>query len=300
MVKINGFINQYFGIILLSSAIAGLFFKFENIETSTVIIFSLGTVIFSSFFRINLSAELYKSDWKTIFIFYGIRFLMLPVLVYYLTATVSSFYAISFFVLLLLPSAVSSPAFSAMYEGDISLALKVLLFTSFASILIIPVLSSLILAKSVAIDTRYMFLILVYTIIIPFVAHIPFRRSNAVRQFFISNNALVTALGLMTIFVFSTSKNRDIILNNPGKVLLYAAIAFVFFALAYFIGYYTIPGLGKLKRKSLSVCSGANNIGMGVTLTMLFFPGETNVFFIIAQLSWIFVLIPMRYFYRKV
>jgi len=298
MVRVNSFINKYFGVILLCSAVAGLFFRFETIDSSVVIIISLATVIFSSFFRINLSSELYKSDWKTIFIFYGIRFLLFPVLVYFLALPMSNFYAIGFFLLLMLPSAVSSPAFSAMYEGDISLALKVLLFTSFASILLIPLLSSLILTKSVAIDTRYMFLILIYTIVVPFLAHIPFRRSKTITNFFVSNNALVTALGLMTIFVFSTSKNREIILNNPGKVMIYAAIAFVFFALAYFIGYFAIPGLGKLKRIALSVCSGANNIGMGVTLTMLFFPGETNVFFIIAQLSWIFVLIPMRYFYR--
>ena len=53
----------------------------------------------------------------------------------------------------------------------------------------------------------------------------------------------------------------------------------------------------KPRRISYSVSSGANNIGLGVTLTTLFFPGEVNVFFIIAQLSWIFMLIPMRYFY---
>jgi len=219
-------------------------------------------------------------------------------MVYFCTKPISTFYSISFFLLLLLPAAVSSPAFAAMYHGRVSLALKILIFSSFASILFIPTLSGVALRQTVKIDSRHMFLILVYTLVLPFLLHIPFRKSKIISTFFIENNPLVTALGLISIFVFSTSKNRAIIFENPQKVIVYAMVSLVFFLALYILGYYINFKRDQKSRVTFSVASGANNIGMGVTLTMLFFPGNINVFFIVSQLAWIFVLIPMRYFYR--
>jgi hypothetical protein len=143
-----------------------------------------------------------------------------------------------------------------------------------------------------------MFLILIYTIVIPFIIYFPVREIKMVSSFFHQNTPVITALGLMTIFVFSTSKNKAIILATPYKVLLYAGISSVLFFILYLIGYYLVYKQTKSKRIAFSVSSGANNIGIGVTLTMLFFPGEINVFFIVSQIAWIFVLIPMKYFYR--
>lgn len=298
MQALNNFINKYFGVILLSSAIIGLYFPLPAINTSLLIIIALAIVIFSSYFKINLNNSLLRTDWKAIIFYFIVRFVLLPIVAFHLFRPFTNFYSISFFMLLLLPSAVSSPAFSAMYNGSVSLALKILIFSSFISIATIPLLSGTFLSKSVKIDSLHMFLILVYTIVIPFAVHIPFRKSHQTIAFFRNNNPVITALGLMSIFVFSTAKNRDIILNEPLKVLVYTGISSVFFLLLYFLGYYLIPKAEKRKKIAFSVCSGANNVGMGVTLTMLFFPGEINVFFIVAQIAWIFVLIPMRYFYR--
>jgi predicted Na+-dependent transporter len=298
MGELNKFINHYFGIILLTSALAGLFLPAFNFNSSLIIIISLAVVIFSSYFRISLNRELLKTDWKSIFYFYSIRFILFPAIFYVSIKPISTFYSISFFLLLLLPAAVSSPAFAAMYHGRVSLALKVLIFSSFASIFFIPVLSGAMLRQSVKIDSRHMFLILVYTLVLPFLLHIPLRKSKIISAFFTENNPLVTALGLISIFVISISKNRAIIFENPKKVIVYAAVSLVFFMALYIIGYYINFKCDQKSRVTFSVTSGANNIGMGVTLTMLFFPGNINVFFIVSQLAWIFVLIPMRYFYR--
>jgi predicted Na+-dependent transporter len=138
----------------------------------------------------------------------------------------------------------------------------------------------------------------VYTIVLPFIVHLPLRRMKGIKRVLINNSPLITALGLIIVFIAATSKNRAIILDHPVKVLLYALISVTSYLVLYLTGYYIMAGQEKSRRISYSVSSGANNIGLGVTITTLFFPGEVNVFFIIAQLSWIFMLIPMRYFYR--
>jgi predicted Na+-dependent transporter len=298
MKSLNQYISRYFGVILLLSAGAGLILPVGQHDTSLIIVVSLASVIFSSFFRVKLDRSLFTSDWRDISIYFAIRFVLLPVLLYFAVSPFNSFYALVFFLLMLLPSAVSSPAFSAMNEGSVPLALKVLMFTNFATIVTIPLLSRFVMSKQLQLNSVHIFLIMVYTVIVPFIVYFPLREIKSVRSVFADNNPLITAIGLMVIFVFSTARNRDLILGNPSMVLLYAAISICFFMILYFVGYYLLPKTRIANRIAYSVCSGANNIGMGVSLTMLFFPGQINIFFIIAQLAWIFVLIPMRYFYK--
>lgn len=299
MKHLNALIHRNFGVILLFSAITGLFLPSGEYNTSVIIIISLAAIIFVSYFMIEFDSSFFRSDWKSILLFFVFRFIALPVLCYYTFLHLNSFYATAFFLLLLLPSAVSSPAFAAMFGGKISLTLKTLVLSSFVTILSIPLLSGLILARSIDIDSKHMFLVMIYTVIIPFITHLPVRRYKNIVSKINLNNPLITAIGLILIFVVSTSKNRAIILENPQKMLVYAGIAIIFYIVLYFIGFYSSVMLDRRRQVSFSVSSGANNIGMGVTLTILFFPGETNVFFIVSQLAWIFVLIPMRYFYKK-
>jgi predicted Na+-dependent transporter len=297
MLRLNAFINRFFGLILLLAAVSGLFIPVIRIDTATLIIISLAVIIFASYFKVELNRSLFTDDLVPASQYFVIRFVILPVVTYFLIDRVNSFYATAFLLILLLPAAVSSPAFTAMFNGNISLSLKILIFSSFLSILTIPVFCDLLLAREVNIDSRHLFLTMIYTIVIPFIVHLPFRRFHGMRKILVQNSPLITAFGLIIVFLAATSRNRSTILENPLKVLVYTLISVISYLLLYLIGYYTMYRQDKPRRISYSVSSGANNIGLGVTLTTLFFPGEVNVFFIIAQLSWIFMLIPMRYFY---
>jgi predicted Na+-dependent transporter len=297
MLRLNAFINRFFGLILLLAAVTGLFIPAIGADTATLIIISLAVIIFASFFKVGLNRSLFMDDLVPASKYFMMRFVILPVAAYYLIDIFSPFYATSFLLILLLPAAVSSPAFTAMFNGKVSLSLKILVFSSFLSILTIPVFCSLLLSKEVSIDSRHLFYTMIYTIVLPFIVHLPFRRIKGIKRIIILNSPIITALGLIIVFIAATSRNRSVILENPVKVLLYTLVSILGYLVLYLLGYYLLCRADKPRRISYSVSSGANNIGLGVTLTTLFFPGEVNVFFIIAQLSWIFMLIPMRYFY---
>jgi len=299
MRQLNIFINRFFGLILLLAALSGLFVPTINADISTIIILSLAVIIFASFFKVELSRSLITDDLLPASKYLLVRFVVLPVVAYYLIGLISPFYAVTFLLILLLPAAVSSPAFTVMFNGHVSLSLKILVFSSFLSILTLPLLCSLLLSREVGIDSRNLFYTMVYTIVIPFLVHLPLRRISNVKKALINNSPLITALGLIIVFIAATSKNRAVILDHPMKVLWYTLISVISYLALYLFGYYVLSGQDKSRRISYSVSSGANNIGLGVTITTLFFPGEVNVFFIIAQISWIFMLIPMRYFYSK-
>ena len=299
MNAINNFINRFFGLILLLAALSGLFVPILNTNTSIIIIIALAVIIFTSFFNVELNRNLVTEDLLPVSKYLAIRFVILPVVLYYIIVPVSPFYAATFLLILLLPAAVSSPAFTAMFNGNVSLSLKILIFSSFLSILTIPMLCSWLLSKDVDIDSRHMFYTMVYTIVIPFIVHLPLRKLKGLKRVLITNSPLITALGLMIVFIAATSKNRSIIFDHPLKVLIYTLVSVISYLLLYLFGYGVMSRQDKTRRIAYSVSSGANNIGLGVTITALFFPGEVNVFFIIAQLSWIFMLIPMRYFYKR-
>ena len=44
-----------------------------------------------------------------------------------------------------------------------------------------------------------------------------------------------------------------------------------------------------------SLCSGANNITLAISLALLYFPPETSVFMVLSEIPWVLTLIPFRY-----
>jgi predicted Na+-dependent transporter len=293
------FIHRYFGILLLVSCMIGMFVPSVGEYTSLIFIISLASIIFCSYFNINLSLSSLTADFKISIQFYLLRFIILPIAVYFIFRLISDFYALVMLLIFLLPAAVSSPAFTTLFGGKPELSLKILISSSFLSIISIPFLMGLLPGSSVDIPAGNMLLTLIYTILIPFIVHLPLRYIKAVSNTIIRFNTLFTLLGLSIIFVFAIAKNKTVILNNPVLVGIIATEALVLYIILYLLGYFLIPKSSPQHRRTFAISSGANNIGLGVTITALFFPGNINIFFIVSQLAWVVVLIPVRHWMVK-
>ena len=299
MKRINEIINRYFGVILLLASLTALLIPELHVDINLVIMLALGFIIFISFFKVNIDKDLFVGQIQTVSVFFLFRFVIIPVVVFYITGIFSMYYAIVMFLLLLMPAAVSSPAFANMFDGNIGLALKILVISSFFSIFSVPFLSRVVLSRNTEINTTQMFLTMVYTIVVPFLLHLPFRRSNVIKKVFTANSPLLTITGLIAIYVVATVKNREMILQDPLRMILYFIIALAVFIILYLLGFYGVKNKPVADRFSYSICSGANNVGLGVTITALFFSQEINLFFIVCQLAWIAALIPIRYFFYR-
>lgn len=290
----GAFIRQNFGILLLMSCIAGMFLPQPGKITPLIVQFCLAFIIFCSFFQINFNASVLFTDFKISLVYWGLRFVVIPVLLFFAFKWVSDFYAIVLLLTFLLPSAVSSPSFSAIYGGQPDLSMKILIYSSFLAVITLPFLLSHLLGSSVEISRYKMLMTLVYTIVIPFIAHLPLRKVPEVSGFINRYNALFTLLGLSTIFIIVTARNKADILDNLLRVGLYSAISLLIYLSMYLIGYFLLPKQTRVYKRTFSISSGANNIGLGVTITALFFPGNINIFFIVSQLMWVIMLVPLR------
>jgi predicted Na+-dependent transporter len=292
-------ISRYFGVLLLLSCLIGLIVPSVGENTSLIVMLALAFIIFCTFFQINLSLSSLMTDFVLVGKFWLIRYVLIPVIAFAVFKWISDFFAMVLLLSFLLPAAVSSPAFTAIYGGKPELSLKILVYSNFLAVLTIPFLLKYLGGSSVQVKTGEMMMTLVYTIIIPFILHLPLKRIKVVNQLITQYNVIFMLIGLSIIFIVVTARNKPAIFEDPQLVLLYALEALAIYSVMYISGYYLLGAQHKDICRTTSISSGANNIGLGVTITALFFPGNMNIFFIIAQLIWVVMLIPLRKFFNK-
>ncbi len=287
-------INRYFTLFLLVACVIGLIVPSFGENTSLIVILSLGFIIFCSYFQVELSWKSLTADFGLSAAFFLSRFVLLPKILFFAMKWISNVYALIVLLMFLAPAAVSSPSFTQLFGGKTDLSLKILIFSSFLSILTIPYIPSLLLGTSVSIPAKDMLLTLLYTIVVPFILHLPLRRFMALKTALVRWGSLMTLLGLSIMFIVVTARNKVTMVQHPELVGLFIAISLAIYAFMYLFGYFFMPSGAEEKRRTLSISSGANNVGLAVAITTLFFPGTVNVFFIVSQLTWVAALIPMR------
>ncbi len=292
------FIQRYFGLLLLLSCMIGMVVPSLGPVTPRLIMVSLAFIIFCSFFQIEFSARALAADFALSLQFYLLRFVLIPVVVFFSLKWFSEFYALLMLLIFLLPAAVASPSFTILFGGKPDLSLKILIYSSFLSVAGIPLILGTLPGALVKVNGGQLLMTMVYTIVLPFLVHLPLRKIRIVRSTIGRYNALFTLLGLALIFIAATARNKAAILGNPALVGLYAIISVLLYFVLYLIGYLLMPAKPNPVRLTLSISSGANNIGLGVTITALFFQGNMNVFFIVAQLAWVIALIPLGKVFR--
>jgi predicted Na+-dependent transporter len=293
------FIQRNFGVLLLLSCLAGMFIPQPGSFTPIIVQFALAFILFCSFFQINFSASSFVADFRISAVFWLLRFVVIPVAVFFIFTWISDFYALILLLSLVLPSAVSSPSFTTIFGGKPDLSMKILVFSSFLAVITVPFLISILAGSPAKINQGKMLMTLVYTIIVPFIVHLPLRKLTKIRGVITRYNALFTLAGLSTIFIIVTARNKPEILDNIFRVGLYSLISLVIYSFMYILGYYLLPNQPNANRRTFAISSGANNIGLGVTITALFFPGDINIFFIISQLMWVVMLVPLRRIFAK-
>jgi predicted Na+-dependent transporter len=300
MNALNRFASAYFSLILLASCVIAFFIPAPGTSIAWVILLALFTIIFATFFRFDLDLAMMKPDIRKAGSYVFLRFLLLPLTGYLLLFFVSPFYAFAAFFLLLMPAAVSSPAFTSLFGAGINLSMLILILSSFFSILTISFLTPLFYQGTTHIGIgRFLFTLLV-SILLPFLLHLPMRRYQTFSQGMINNIPVITVIALSCIFVLAISGNRQAILDHPSRILVYLVVSVVLYTAMYGIGWLFGAGSGLEQKITCSVSSGMNNIGLAVSLATLYLPGDICIFLITAEFAWVGILLPLRLLWKNV
>lgn len=290
----NDLARKHFNLILFLSTVLGFVLPQPGTFSGPLILAVLCFIIFASSFKVDFSPHFFHSQTKTIIGFYALRFLLLPIILFWSIQPFSPFYATALFLLFMLPCGVTSPAFSNVFHGNITLALALLILSSVFIPFVLPYLGGLLMAEELQVDRFRLFITLFITVIFPYLIHLPVRRHQGISRWMRNHDSFISIFGIAAIFALAIAEYRPVLLEDTRQLLPYFLINLSAFLFLYFFGYIIWFKAHRAEKIALLFSSGANNVALGVVISFLYFPTQTGVFFVVSEIVWVLVLIPVR------
>lgn len=295
----NEFAKNNFNLILFLATIAGFILPQPGEISGPLILAVLFIIIFASSFKVDFSPHFFKSQAKKIILFYILRFLVLPVILFGAIYPFSPFYAINVFLLAVLPVGVTAPAFTNVFRGNITLALALLILSSSLTPFVLPFLSAWVMGEVLQVDRFHLFLTLFIAVILPYLSHLPFRKNLRINRWVQNHDSFISIVGISFIFALAIAEYRPVLLRHPGQILPSFAVSIAAFLLLYAFGWFFYFRASRADKVALLFDSGANNVALGVVISFLYFPVETGVFFVVCEIVWVLILLPIRRWVRQ-
>lgn len=284
--------------ILVLSLLGFILPFFESVPTITVDVI-VALVIFIACFRIDFKEILYVNYFSLAW-FYILRFIILPLAVYYTVYTFSSIFALALLLLTLLPPATATPALTQIFQGDIALSFAFVVGASLFTPLVLPIIFYFTVGKSVHLNILAMWLTLVITLFFPALIFYGVRKNIPIVNFINKNGSFSAIILIGLAFAIAIGKQKKLIMHDPLHLLSLFLIAAAMFFIFYVVGWLIAYRKNKVTKITYMLSSGAINISLGVSLSLLYFSAETTMLLVIGQFAWIFALTPLKIFINKV
>jgi predicted Na+-dependent transporter len=231
--------------------------------------------------------------WRDIGLFYSVRYIVVPPLLWALASATVPDYATAVFLLSVLPAAVSSPAFSAIYGGAVPPAFAIVLLSQLLTPLLIPLQFMLIGSEHVTPSPAHLFGTLVWCILVPMALYALVRKHRSSAAYFYREGKLLSILLIAFIIALAVAKQREVILANPAGVIAPLLISLTCYALYLVIGWWLAARRPRPERITFAACSSFNNAALGVSLALMHFPPAVILFVAASEIGW--ALLPMLF-----
>ncbi len=284
--------------ILVISVIAGLFLPGLERVSNDVVTFLLALIVLFLSSKIAFF-ELKEINIKAVLLFYLFRFIVLPIILFYVAEWFMPKYSIAILLLSLMPVGITTPMLVAQAKGNITFALTLTIVTSLIAPFMIPVVFSL-MGYSESIEINGLFTTLFIIIIIPMALQLSLvSLKKEIKPFFSSNSSFVSISLLGIIIAIVVSKQREVFLNDTYELLIVALVLLSLFFLYYLLGWFYPM---KRNQSEYIICnsfsSGAINTALGINLALLYFSTDTLFFMVISEFVWV-ISIPVFNLVRK-
>lgn len=289
-------LQKNFKLSLLASALLAYFlpYSFSFFDSNLVLIIT-SLVLFVNYFTIDLE-DLKKTNPLNFSRFYLIRFLILPYLFSFLIFFLDYNAVIALTLIACMPAGVTAPAFTNIYKGNVSICIMLLVVSSFLAPLTTFLVMQNIVGDNADISTHIIFKTLLIAIFIPFLAHIPFTFNSKIKKYIACKSTDCSIiLTLLNIFI-SVTLCKSFISNNLIDLLYYLFLVIVAFIIFYIFPWFFFRHTYVRKRIAYTFSSGANNTGLALAISLLYFPSEVSVIIILSAIPWTFALWPFEVF----
>ncbi len=280
-------IERNFTFILLLGIVAGLYVPGLDHLPAYAPIIAISMVIFFSCSRVSLE-EIRGFDRRAAFLFFVVRFFLVPALLYYLALQVVPDYALGILLVALMPVGVASTAMANLTGGNPSISLAATVVTNAMTPLTVPFMLWLLSGNDVPLDAGRMLITLALSVFLPASLYFLIARRIAPVKRWISREsqaATTLLLGVMAALVIALQ--RSYIFDYPQEVLWALAVACGLFALLYVFGWLYAFSMPAREKTTYAICSGTNNIALSAGIAALYFSATTTVFTVMGEIAWI-------------
>lgn len=299
-ITLNRLLHTYFNPILFTALIAGFFIPGGERVPPQVLLVVLGTMIFASSFRIDVS-EIKRFNLVQIGGFYIGRYLLLPAIIFYAASWIHPPLAVAVLLFSLMPAGVVSPGISSMYDGNTSLSIFIVIVSSVLAPFVIPPLLLLFVSQQIDVETGGIFRTLLVTVFIPLLVHLPFRRSRTFTRWMQEHDAIFVVPAISILVILVISKQTDYILAHAVQSVFYLLTAVLVFIVFFLLGWTATFKSSETNRISFAFGSGVNNTALGIVIGFLYFGPEVSIFLVATEPAWVAGIIGFKSFleYRK-
>ncbi len=294
----KAFIEHHFGTVLILSCVAGLVVPGMPSLPDVAALVTLALLTFVACYRLR-DGGLKEIRWKDIATFYVLRYALLPLAMWYAAHTLIPAYATGVLLLSLLPSAISSPAFTHIFGGVALPAFAITVLSQVAAPFLIPAAFALVGSTEVVPPPHKLFATLIWCIFVPMLVYGLVRKHQKSASYIHANGKFFSILLVAFIIALAVAKQRDVILADYEGIVTATAVTTTCYVIYLIFGWVVSRKRPRGERITYATCSGFNNAAMGVSLALMHFSPPVILFVAASEISWAMLPAIFRFGLRR-
>ena len=272
--------------VMLVAMVAGMTLPGLPSLPQSVVAVILAVMIFFACSKVSYE-DIRRLNLRNMGVFYVSRFVILPLVLYFIFYFLWPEWAVAALLLSLMPSATAAPAVSMIVKGNTAYTLGSTVVGNFLAPFIIPLVFLLVGYADVSIDVSRMFFMLLWVIFLPVMAY-----ALVVRC--LPSVAHVTKKASFGVSTFLVGVIIAVVIAQQRHLL---QADWLFFAKCFVIGFflysfYFVAGWlfaakeSRKMKRTLAGSSGANNNSLGVAVAVLHFTPQVVFFMVACEFVW--------------
>jgi predicted Na+-dependent transporter len=277
--------------LLIAALILPLLLPSPPYVPDSAIFLMLAGMIYFSCSQMKKDDLLHLSVKKSL-LFYILRFLVLPFVLFGITALVLPEFKESVLLLTLAPAGASSTSLTAMFGGNVTATMGYVVISSMLAPFTIPAGFALAQGTELHVDYVALMLTLMGVIFTPAALYFGvIRRRPSLRAW----TQEYARFGVSCIIILMTfvliGRQKEMILADPLYLAIALPLLLVLYAIYYAFGwFFPVSGSdsGDLRQRiTRTISSGANNNGLVIGLAGTYFSPEIGLFMVLSEITWV-------------
>lgn len=299
IMKIRNTIEGRFGLFLLAAFALGLTVPGIEQTPKFFILILQALIILFACSRIKMD-DFKGFKPRDIMSFYILRFLALPVLMFYIAAAAFPDYKYALLLLGLMPSGATLPAMMSIMGGNPALGLTATAVSGLLSPFIVFAMFSVFSTLDIQLNLWGMFQTLFFVIFCPVILYFGFlRRMEPIKMTMRANASTMAILLIFGVIMIVVAYQRDRFFAEPEFFFAALAVGTAAYFIYYALGWFAFSKRDERTRISYALMSGNNNIALAISVAALYFPAREMFILVVWEILWIMGVTLFQLFVRK-